>query len=74
MQKLITMKKKKEKRALNTTFIQRRSEVVCKFRRNQNAYEKKSDVDKSHNFVDDDDEKNIRRVNAWCTSEQREHI
>ncbi len=44
MQKLITMKKK-EKRALNETFIQRKFEVACKFRRNQNTYEKKFDVD-----------------------------
>ncbi len=43
MQKLITMKKK-ERRALNATSIQRRSETACKFRRNQNAYEKKFDV------------------------------
>jgi hypothetical protein len=45
IQKLITMKKKKKKRAFNATFIQRKSETACKFRRNQNTHEKKSDVD-----------------------------
>jgi hypothetical protein len=44
MQKLITMKKKEE-RALNATSIQRRSEAACKFRRDQNTHEKKSDAD-----------------------------
>jgi hypothetical protein len=44
IQKLITMKKK-EKRVLNTTFIKRRSEIVCKFRKDQNTYEKNFDVD-----------------------------
>ncbi len=65
---------KEERRAFNATFTQRRSEAANKFQRNQNTYEKKFDVDEWHNFVDDDDEKNIRRVNAWCTFEQREHI
>jgi hypothetical protein len=55
------------------TSIQRKSEAACKFRRDQNAYEKRFDVDEWHNFVNDDDEKNIRSVSAWCTSEQREH-
>jgi hypothetical protein len=36
---------KKEKRAFNTTFIKRKFEIVCKFRRNQNTYEKRFDVD-----------------------------
>jgi hypothetical protein len=45
MQKLITMKKKKEKRVLSATFIQRRFETACKFRRNQNTHEKRSDAD-----------------------------
>jgi hypothetical protein len=45
MQKLIIMKKKKEERVLNATFIQRRSEIVCKFQRNQNANETRFDVD-----------------------------
>ncbi len=65
---------KKKERALNATFIQWKFEIARKFRKDQNAYEKRFDVDKWHNFVDDSDEKNIRRINAWCTSEQREHI
>ncbi len=36
---------KEKRRALNATFIQRRSEVVCKFRRDQNTHEKKFDAD-----------------------------
>jgi hypothetical protein len=36
---------KKEKRAFNATSIQRKFEAVCKFRKNQNTYEKKFDAD-----------------------------
>jgi hypothetical protein len=36
---------KKEKRALNATFIQRRSEAACKVRRDQNTHEKRFDAD-----------------------------
>jgi hypothetical protein len=56
------------------TFIQRRFDTACKFRRNLNTNKTKFDVDEWHNFVNDDDKKNIRCINAWCTFKQREHI
>jgi hypothetical protein len=37
--------KEKKKRVFNATFIQRESEAACKFQRNQNTHEKKSDAD-----------------------------
>jgi hypothetical protein len=37
---------KKEERVIDALFIQRRSEIACKFRRNQNTNKTRFDVDK----------------------------
>jgi hypothetical protein len=44
MQKLITMKKEKEKRVVDATFIQRRFKIARKFRKDQNTHETKFNV------------------------------